>query len=63
MVLIVMSACTVHGLTTGSTTSPSTSAPPAPAQWTIVRYAFKGNTQVAVTEKGYADRPGPDQYR
>jgi hypothetical protein len=32
-------------------------------QWTIVRYAFKGNTQVAVTEKGYADRPGPDQYR
>jgi hypothetical protein len=32
-------------------------------QWTIVRYAFKGNAQVAVTEKGYADRPGPDQYR
>lgn len=32
-------------------------------QWTIVRYAFKGNTQIAVTEKGYADRPGPDQYR
>jgi hypothetical protein len=31
-------------------------------QWTIVRYAFKGNTQIAVTEKGYADRPGPDQY-
>ena len=32
-------------------------------QWTIVRYAFKGNAQVAVTEKGYADRPGPEQYR
>jgi hypothetical protein len=32
-------------------------------QWTIVRYAFKGNAQVSVTEKGYADRPGPDQYR
>jgi len=32
-------------------------------QWTIVRYAFKGNAQVAVTEKGYPDRPGPDQYR
>jgi hypothetical protein len=31
--------------------------------WTIVRYAFKGNAQIAVTEKGYADRPGPDQYR
>jgi hypothetical protein len=32
-------------------------------QWTIVRYAFKGNTQVSVTEKGYRDQPGPDQYR
>jgi hypothetical protein len=32
-------------------------------QWTIVRYAFKGNTQISVTEKGYADQPGPDQYR
>jgi hypothetical protein len=32
-------------------------------QWTIVRYAFKGNTQIAVTEKGYADQPGPEQYR
>ena len=32
-------------------------------QWTIVRYAFKGNTQTRVTEKGYADQPGPEQYR
>lgn len=32
-------------------------------QWTIVRYAFKGNTQTSVTEKGYADQPGPEQYR
>ena len=32
-------------------------------QWTIVRYAFKSNKQVAITEKGYPDRPGPDQYR
>lgn len=32
-------------------------------QWTIVRYAFKGNTQIRVTEKGYADQPGPDQFR
>lgn len=32
-------------------------------QWTIVRYAFKGNTQISTTEKGYADQPGPDQFR
>jgi hypothetical protein len=32
-------------------------------QWTIVRYAFKGNTQISVTEKGYADQPGPAQFR
>jgi hypothetical protein len=32
-------------------------------QWTIVRYAFKGNTQIRVTEKGYKDQPGPAQFR
>lgn len=32
-------------------------------QWTIVRYAFKGNTQISVTEKGYKDQPGADQFR
>lgn len=32
-------------------------------QWTIVRYAFKGNTQTGVTEKGYKDQPGPEQFR
>jgi len=31
--------------------------------WTIVRYAFSGNKQVAVTEHGYHDRPGPGAYR
>jgi hypothetical protein len=31
--------------------------------WTIVRYAFSGNKQVSVTEKGYRDQPGPDQFR
>lgn len=32
-------------------------------QWTIVRYAFKGNKQISVTEKGYKDQPGADQFR
>jgi len=32
-------------------------------RWTVVRYAFKGNTQLRVTEKGYKDQPGPDQFR
>lgn len=31
--------------------------------WTIVRYAFSGNHQTRVTEKGYHDRPGPGAYR
>ena len=31
--------------------------------YTIVRYAFRGNTQVAVTEKGFHVHPGADQYR
>jgi len=31
--------------------------------WTIVRYAFSGNKQIAVTEKGYHAHPGPDAYR
>ncbi len=32
-------------------------------QWTIVRYAFKGNQQISVTERGYKDQPGPEQFR
>jgi len=31
--------------------------------YTIVRYAFRGNTQIAVTEKGFHAHPNADQFR